>query len=161
MTERSHQYSGRQEYEPMSPSSTHSLAAIHSNPFAAAHERPGSVFAPGVSEPSSWDSSEQYKPMLRPAAPAEMEGSSTTLLPHNGQHHLDHNYDKRCSGDVSRAEPNSIWPSRQEATKFDFGISGRQSAELAESNELLDHGRTAGDEFVVPRRPVAGQPTAL
>lgn len=161
MTERSHPYADRHEYEPMSPSSTHSLAAVHSNPFTAAHERPGAVFAPGVGEPSSWDSSEPHKPVLRPAAPAEMEGSSTTLLPHSGQHHLDHNHGKGRAEDMSGAEPNSIWPSQKEANKFDFGISERESAELAESDELLDDRRTAGDEFVVPRRPVSGQPTAL
>lgn len=99
--------------------------------------------------------------MLRPAAPAEMEGSSTTLLPHSGEHHLDENHGKGRAGDVSGTEPNSIWPSQKEADKFDFGISERQSAELAESDGLLDHGRTAGNEFAVPRRPVSGQPTAL
>lgn len=145
----------------MSPSSTHSLAAVYSNPFTTAHERPGPVSAPAVSEPSSWDSSEPQEPSLRPAAPAEMEGSSTTLLPQTGHHDRDQYSGKGRKGVFTGTDPSSIWPSQREANEFDFGISGRNSAEVAESSELLGDRRTTGNGLVVPRKPVAGQPTAL
>lgn len=50
----------------------------------------------------------------------------------------------------------SIWPSRKEASNFNF--------ELGSDKDLAEPGipqPKRGDEFAIPRRPVSGQPSAI
>jgi hypothetical protein len=164
MAERSHQRPNHSDYESMSPVSTNSPPRHHANPFIAEHEveRPVPPFLAhhNISEPSSWDSAESHpRPIVRerPSSPVEMHAadvpkSSTTLVDgvHGGRH-------RGYSAVTDQGNGTSIWPSKTAANNFDFGI--KRDAELAGDVGIPQPVRDG--EFMVPRRPISGQPTAM